>query len=288
MQFEEEVSSGESSLSIIMQSDSLSGGLEAHLLAHFSQQQLEQMEADAEVGQVSEVLTHINEAKQILEKGKLEDQFSEEDRRWQEIIYEGKNAHVDLACEALLARLKSGLSQINAARYEVGKETGMMLTRAAFAVMTKFSQLGEAFQSLVDALEMESMTSTVPAEKGKERNSYLAAITETSRDSDKLLKLFANASNMRTWLSIKKKSLGDIHEGKEDADKLMQDELESIYQKIQKKASFLVALQAPSGVYKVDEPDEVQLQKKSSYLLKRVSSSTEEQAANLQESIQTW
>lgn len=256
VQFDEEVSSGESSLSVIMQSDSLSGGLETHLLAHFTQQQLDQMEEDAEVGQVNEVLTHINEAKLILEKGKLEDQFTEEDRKWQEIIYEGKNAFVDLACEGLLAKLKSGLSQINAARYEVGKETGMMLTRAAFAVMTKFSQLGTAFQSLVDAFEMESMTSTIPAEKGKARNDHLVTIIDTSSESDKLLKLFANASNMRTWLSIKKKSLGDKHEGKEDADKLMQDELESIYKKIQEKASFLVALQAPSGVYKVDEPDE--------------------------------
>ena len=103
------------------------------------------MEGEAEIGQVDEVLTSINEAKQILEKGKIEDQFTENDRMWQDIIFEGKNTNVDLACEGLLAKLTVGLAPINAARYEVGKETGMMLTRAAFAVMTKFSQLGGVF-----------------------------------------------------------------------------------------------------------------------------------------------
>ena len=57
-----------------------------------------------------------------------------------------------------------------------------------------------------------------------------------------MVKLFANASNMRTWLSIKKKSLGELNEGKEDGDRLMQEELDSIYKKVQQKASFLVAL----------------------------------------------
>ena len=38
VQAEEEVSTGESSLSIIMQSDSLSGGIETHLLAHFNKE----------------------------------------------------------------------------------------------------------------------------------------------------------------------------------------------------------------------------------------------------------
>ena len=47
---------------------------------------------------------------------------------------------------------------------------------------------------------------------------------------------------MRTWLSIKKKSLGELYEGKEDSDKLMQEELDNIYEKIRAKASFLVAL----------------------------------------------
>ena len=64
-----------------------------------------------------------------------------------------------MACQGILIALKAKLKPIDAMKYETGREQGMTLTRAAFAIMVKFSQLGEVFKALEDTLEMESMTS---------------------------------------------------------------------------------------------------------------------------------
>ena len=80
----------------------------------------------------------------------------------------------------------------------------MILTRAAFAIMVKFSQLGGIFQSLEDTLEMESMTSSIPKEKGKAQTDAITKIMKTVEKSEELIKVWANASKMRQWLSSKK------------------------------------------------------------------------------------
>ena len=59
------------------------------------------------------------------------------------------------------------VNPIDARKYEHGLEQGMALTRAAFAIMTKFSQLGGTFKALEDAIEMEMITQPIPKEKGK-------------------------------------------------------------------------------------------------------------------------
>jgi hypothetical protein len=47
---------------------------------------------------------------------------------------------------------------------ETGKDAGMQLTRAAFSVMIKFSGLLETLENLVDAIEMECMTTQITKE----------------------------------------------------------------------------------------------------------------------------
>ena len=96
------------------------------------------MQSDASLGVVDEVLTHINDAMTTLQNGQLKDKFTDEDEKWLEIIHSGRNPLVDLACDALQAGLKAKGGQI-AMISNQGQQDGMMLTRAAFAVMVKFS-----------------------------------------------------------------------------------------------------------------------------------------------------
>ena len=49
----------------------------------------------------------------------------------------------------------------------------MMLTRAAFAVMVKFSQQEELFDTLVSSIEIEQEAGGIPLVKGKDQNDAL-------------------------------------------------------------------------------------------------------------------
>ena len=60
---------------------------------------------------------------------------------------------------------------------------------------------------------MESMTSSIPKVKGKEQTDAFVKIMKTVDKSDELIKLWANASKMRQWLSSKKQELGERLEG---------------------------------------------------------------------------
>ena len=143
----------------------------------------------------------------------------------------------------------------------------MFLTRAAFAIMTKFSQLGGTFSALEDAIEMEMITSPIPKEKGKAQKDAFLKIIKTVEKSEELIKLWANASKMRSWLSSKKQELGERLANQENSEELLDKELDAIIKQIEEKAEFLVALQPPAGTYKVEEPEELVMLKKPSYML---------------------
>ena len=58
-------------------------------------------------------------------------------------------------------------------------------------------------------------------------------------------------------------------------DKLLEEELDAIFKQIKTKAEFLVALQPPSGTYKVEEPEELEMMKKPSYMISKNMSEEE-------------
>ena len=77
----------DSSINLIMQSDLLSGGLQTHLFGYFSEEYLTQMELDASLGVVDEVLQHISDAKATLKNDLFKSKFKEDDEKWLEIIH---------------------------------------------------------------------------------------------------------------------------------------------------------------------------------------------------------
>ena len=87
---------------------------------------------------------------------------------------------------------------------ETGKEAGMQLTRAAFAVMVKFAGLLEVFDNLVDAIDMDQMTGKIPKEVGPERSNAIITILASVEGNEYVLKCWANATQMRRWLTQKK------------------------------------------------------------------------------------
>ena len=87
----------------------------------------------------------ITESCKAVKANRFEDLFSEDDKKWLDIIEQGRNEFTDFACESLLAALKKKVKPMDAIKYDFGREQGMILTRAAFAIMVKFSQHGETF-----------------------------------------------------------------------------------------------------------------------------------------------
>ena len=250
-----------------MQSDVLSGGLQTNLFAHLGEANLSLLEADASKGSLSDVLVHIAEAKKNLQHGSPTNVLTDQDSKWLDIIKQGRNEFTDLACESLLIAAQAKVNPVDASKYSYGLEQGMFLTRAAFAIMTKFSQLGGTFSALEDAIEMEMITSPIPKEKGKAQKDAFLKIIKTVEKSDELIKLWANASKMRSWLSSKKQELGERLANQENSEELLDKELDAIIKQIEEKAEFLVALQPPAGTYKVEEPEELVMLKKPSYML---------------------
>ena len=76
---------------------------------------------------------------------------------------------------------------------------------------------------------------------------------------------------MRRWLSLKKTSLREKFEGKEDSEVEITAALDEIHRKLISKAEFLVMLQKPSSSYKSEDPEAPTFMKKSSYMPKENS-----------------
>ena len=105
---------------------------------------------------------------------------------------------------------------------------GMQLTRSAFSVMIKFSGLLQKVESLLDGLEMEQMTGKIPSEKGPERNTAILKVLDGIEGSTDVAKCWANATQMRRWLTQKKQSLGEKFKDKVDDSKNEESELKTI------------------------------------------------------------
>ena len=120
-----------------------------------------------------------------------------------------------------------------------------MLTRAAFAVMVKFSRQNDLLDAYIEAIEFNKSIDSIPSEAGPDQNSALIKSLESVPDSDNLVQSWANATKMRSWLNLKKTSYHDRFKDREDEDAVTTESLEEVFTKIVNKAEFLVAMQIP-------------------------------------------
>lgn len=126
---------------MILSSNLLSGGIEDAHLPLFSQESKEILTSFA---------TLMDD--QVYIKA-LSNESQDSDDTLQAIIYKGKNADVDKAIKYLQKMIES--SRPRPAYASLGGENGLKLTRSAFAVMIKFSDLLQDFEMLVDTIAME-------------------------------------------------------------------------------------------------------------------------------------
>ncbi len=88
----------------------------------------------------------------------------------------------------------------------LGGTEGLRLTRAAFAVMIKYSQLGGRLENMIneiDILESQFEGDLSVTEKLKEIRDTL----KDDNDFKELMKQWNHASRMRIWISEKKLNL---------------------------------------------------------------------------------
>jgi hypothetical protein len=127
------------------------------------------------------------------------------------IIKEGEIARVDQILLALQQVLQS--DPFFRMKAIVGGSVGFKLTRSAFAVMIKFSGLEGAINGLVELLELEEESMMIPKEKNA-REQAIREIIQEDTAYPKILKLWKNATEMRSWLSQEKKRIAAEVEAK--------------------------------------------------------------------------
>ena len=64
------------------------------------------MMQDASIGVTDDVLTHISDSLNSLKDGQFKEKFSDEDKKWLDLIHPERNPTIDLACMGLQAMLK--------------------------------------------------------------------------------------------------------------------------------------------------------------------------------------
>ena len=110
----------------------------------------------AKIGQVTDVLSCIEEAFETLEKKNQEEKLTEEDIRLRQIIHQGRDEFVDYICRGLQLKLKKKIGP----QADIGKEVGLQLSRAAFAVMIKYSGFLSIFEEMHLEVDAEMMIGT--------------------------------------------------------------------------------------------------------------------------------
>ena len=70
----------------------------------------------------------------------------------------------------------------------------MLLTRCAFAVMLKFSNLLQTVSNIIEQLDMDKMTEVIPDEEGPEQDLAKINSIDSVENSDDVVKMWANAT----------------------------------------------------------------------------------------------
>ena len=150
---DENIDDKDTAYSQIIQSQLLRGGLPLHLFRNFSDQQLNAMLDVAEKGiGMEEIVRSIRTAKEQRAANQDTELYNQSEQFLHEIIYVKRNKFIDKTCEGLqkLLKQKGGLV---ASYCEQGQNDGLLLTRAAFAIMIKFSGLHTSFEEMVDQIQ---------------------------------------------------------------------------------------------------------------------------------------
>jgi hypothetical protein len=187
---------------LIIQSTLLSGGIENRFISLFSQEGLSQLHD----------LIKISEDKKLLALISAESKETEDDKLIEAVIHQGQNPHVD----RLLAYLQGFLTRKIpfCAFANLGGADGMRLTRAAFGVMIRFSELYDSFLQLADTVDMEwSML-----EGDEDREIKMKELIKAAPHYDSILKRWESAAKMRLWINEKKSNLAQKIQKEVEAD----------------------------------------------------------------------
>jgi len=119
------------------------------------------------------------------------------------ILHQGENPIVDKLLGFLQNALERKIPFVPYAR--LAGADGLRLTRAAFAVMIKFSEFFDSFQQIVDEVDMQWST----LEGDPEQEIKVKEIVKSMPHYDMILKRWDSASKMRQWVNEKKNNLAE-------------------------------------------------------------------------------
>jgi hypothetical protein len=122
--------------------------------------------------------------------------YTTEDQVLEAIINEGKDESVDQAIK-YLQLLYEKRKPIPLAR--IGGKAGLQMSRIAFAIMIKFSDLLDIFQMIVNAIQIQ-------IELNDDKNEIMSIIKE-QESSGLIIDKWLSAANMRQWINEKKKNV---------------------------------------------------------------------------------
>jgi hypothetical protein len=117
------------------------------------------------------------------------------------IICEGKNGEVDATIKYLQRMFEKRTPAVPVAR--LGGQSGLRMSRAAFAVMIKFSDLLEDFKNLVDEVTMQAEMVEEGADKEAAIIDFIRGQKGTNQ-SDMVISKWESAARMRQWINEKK------------------------------------------------------------------------------------
>jgi len=178
---------------LIIQSNLLSGGIENRYITLFSSEALGHLED----------LIKVSEDKKLLEMLKAKPMESSEDILVESILHPGKNTIIDKVLGYLQNGLETRQPFVPYAR--LAGADGMRLSRAAFAVMIKFSEFFSDFSGMVDEVDFQWSQ----LEGDDERDFKIKQTIKAMPNYDMILKRWDSASKMRQWVNEKKKNLSD-------------------------------------------------------------------------------
>jgi hypothetical protein len=183
-------------LKLVIQSNLISGGMEERHLSSLSDPTKEKMLGLAGMIQDSKLIEAL--------MGSGEETLDAlDDEVLSAIIQDGQCEETDYLIGLLQRLLETRVPPISFAR--LGGINGLKISRAAFAVMLKYSDVLEDFVALRD--EVAAQANLESSETDKQKN--LMAFIKTVPHSDVILRRWESASRMRQWINEKKQTLAN-------------------------------------------------------------------------------
>jgi len=184
---------------MVISSNLLSGGIETKHLKDFSKEAKDQLIGYAESmddENLKQALTAVKAKSQVTSK--LAEIVNTSKDPLYAVIFPGKDDDTDLTIQCLQFILERKMPMVPFAR--IGGADGLKMSRAAFAVMIKFSDLLEDFLVLVDTVSMQAPEE----EEGPGKIKALADLIKSQPQGDIIIRRWESASRMRQWINEKK------------------------------------------------------------------------------------